>query len=76
MILPVWPEVVVVVIVEGSSPTTTATTLIAPPLEVAPPSTSEVVRSPEATVVAPELAVVLVAPGIFLFPAVRRRMRS
>lgn len=75
VILPVWAEVVVVVVVmvKGSAPTTT---LVASPLEEAPSSTSEVVWSPEAAVVAPELATVLIASWIFLFSVVRWRMRS
>lgn len=69
-ILPVRAEVVVVVIA-----TTPTATLVAPTWDEAPPSAPEVVRPPEAAVVAPELTAVLVSPRIFLLPVMRWRMR-
>lgn len=67
VILPVGSEVMVVI---ASAPT-----LVASPLKAAARSASEVERPPYAAMVAPEIAIVLIASLIFLLPVVRGRMR-
>lgn len=68
VILPVRSEVMIVV--------APAPTLVASPLKASAASASEVEWPPYAAVVAPEIAIVLVASLIFLLPIVGGRMRS
>lgn len=72
VVFPVRPIVVIVVVVAASS------TLIASSGELAPSSTPEIVWPSEAAVIAPEFPVVLllVCPWVFLFPVMKRRVRS
>lgn len=71
VVFPVRPIVVVVVVAASS-------TLIASSGELAPSSTPEIVWPSEAAVIAPEFPVVLllVCPWVFLFPVMKRRVRS
>lgn len=67
VILPVGSEVRIIV--------APAPALVAPSWKAAASSPPEVERPPYAAVVAPEIAIVLIASLIFLLPVVRGRMR-